>query len=161
MPLTFNADEIFAMAEQIERNGARFYREAARLDLHNQKLLLTLAKQEDQHLATFSAMRQQLTSAEKEPVSIDPDNEAGLYLQAMADQRVFTATKAAASLTGRESPRDILDIALGKETDSIVFYVGLKELVPAHLGQDKLMAITREELRHIAVLRTAAKTIAN
>ena len=29
MSITFNADEIFEIAEQIERNGARFYREAA------------------------------------------------------------------------------------------------------------------------------------
>jgi len=29
MPIPFNADEVFEMAEQIERNGARFYRAAA------------------------------------------------------------------------------------------------------------------------------------
>ncbi|GAI05715.1 unnamed protein product [marine sediment metagenome] len=29
MGTTFNADEIFEMAEEIERNGAMFYREAA------------------------------------------------------------------------------------------------------------------------------------
>ena len=29
MSITFNADEVFEMAEQIERNGAKFYREAA------------------------------------------------------------------------------------------------------------------------------------
>ena len=27
--ITFNPDEIFEMAEQIERNGAKFYRKAA------------------------------------------------------------------------------------------------------------------------------------
>ncbi len=29
MPQRFNADEIFEIAEQIERNGAAFYRRAA------------------------------------------------------------------------------------------------------------------------------------
>ena len=29
MPITFNADEIFEMAEEMERNGAWFYRRAA------------------------------------------------------------------------------------------------------------------------------------
>jgi len=29
MSYDFNADEVFEMAEQIERNGVRFYREAA------------------------------------------------------------------------------------------------------------------------------------
>ena len=28
MGITFNADEIFAMAEEIERNGQKFYRKA-------------------------------------------------------------------------------------------------------------------------------------
>jgi hypothetical protein len=31
MSFEFNADEILEMAEQIERNGARFYRKAAEL----------------------------------------------------------------------------------------------------------------------------------
>ncbi len=30
MAISFNLDEIFEMAEQIEKNGANFYREAAR-----------------------------------------------------------------------------------------------------------------------------------
>ncbi len=30
MAISFNLDEIFEMAEQIEKNGASFYREAAR-----------------------------------------------------------------------------------------------------------------------------------
>ncbi len=30
MSITFNADEIIEMAEEIERNGAKFYREAAK-----------------------------------------------------------------------------------------------------------------------------------
>ena len=30
MAITFSADEIFEMAEQIERNGAKYYRQAAK-----------------------------------------------------------------------------------------------------------------------------------
>ena len=29
MGITFNANEVFEMAEEIERNGAKFYRQAA------------------------------------------------------------------------------------------------------------------------------------
>ena len=44
MSITFNADEIFEMAEQIERNGATFYREAAgnTLDADVKEMLLSL-----------------------------------------------------------------------------------------------------------------------
>ena len=36
MPITFNANEIFEMAEEMERNGARFYRKAAENASDNQ-----------------------------------------------------------------------------------------------------------------------------
>ncbi len=59
MAITFNADEIFEMAEQIERNGARFYRDAAAqiTDAENKEFLESLGEMEDTHLAIFSAMR--------------------------------------------------------------------------------------------------------
>lgn len=52
MVLDFNADEIFQIAEQIERNGARFYRSAALLgfDKGTKQKLLELAKMEDTQL---------------------------------------------------------------------------------------------------------------
>jgi rubrerythrin len=44
MSTPFNADEILEMAEQIERNGARFYRRAAEgaVDPRNRQLLSSL-----------------------------------------------------------------------------------------------------------------------
>jgi len=51
MGYDFNADEIFEMAEQIERNGASFYRKSAESidDPAEKKLLLDLAAMEDEH----------------------------------------------------------------------------------------------------------------
>jgi len=51
----FNADEIFEMAEQIERNGAKFYRRAAEqvTSPDGSELLLNLAVMEDVHEKTF------------------------------------------------------------------------------------------------------------
>ncbi|MHC4756037.1 MAG: ferritin family protein, partial [Planctomycetota bacterium] len=89
MGITFNADEIFEMAEEIERNGAKFYREAAgnSSSEETKKLFLDMAVMEDGHLKTFQLMRKQLTEAEKQATTFDPDNQAALYLQAMADSR--------------------------------------------------------------------------
>ena len=52
MSITFNADEIFEMAEQIERNGAKFYREAAEnaSDADVKEMLLSMAAMEDGHV---------------------------------------------------------------------------------------------------------------
>jgi len=155
MGITFNADEIFEMAEEIERNGARFYRQAAEnsSDKQNKQMLLGLAAMEDGHLDTFEEMRKELSGREKGWTTFDPDNQSALYLQAMADARGYegkiTPTK---KLTGKETPKEIIDIAVNSENESVVFYMGLKELVPVKAGRDKIEKIIMEELSHITAL---------
>ncbi|MHC4114204.1 MAG: ferritin family protein [Planctomycetota bacterium] len=155
MGITFNADEIFEIAEEIERSGASFYRQAAKNapDKTVRQLLLDMAVMEDEHLATFQKMREELSKQEKNKVVFDPDNEAVLYLQAMADAhgsegRITPAEK----LTGKESLKKILEIALNSEKESVVYYFGLKNSVPAGAGRDKIEAIILEELSHITTL---------
>ena len=155
MSITFNADEIFEMAAQIERNGARFYRRAAKGAAASStgELLLRLAAMEEDHEKTFVAMRAELTEQERRPTVYDPDGVAAGYLQAMADGKVFDQTAdPSKSLTGQESNEQILRTAVGLEKDSIVFYLGMKEIVPERLGKDKLDTIIQEEMGHIVDL---------
>ncbi len=155
MPITFNADEIFEMAEEIERNGAKFYRKAAAdtSDKAAKKMLLDLAVMEDGHLEIFQAMRRKLTDKEKEPVVYDPDNEAAQYLQAMADMHgcegKISPTK---ELTGKETLREIIEVALNAEKESVVFYFGLKNFVPDIAGKSRVEKIINEEIGHINAL---------
>ena len=153
MGITLNADEIFEIAEQIERNGARFYRAAAEKASAVRQVLLALAADEDEHLKTFTAMRAQLKSSEQQPDVFDPDGQAQMYLQAMADGHVFDVkAEPAEKLTGQETAEDILKIALGIERDSIAYYVGLKNYVPVKAGRDKVESIIGEEIKHIVIL---------
>ena len=96
MSFDFNADDILEMAEQIEQNGAKFYRKSADgvNDPSSRQLLLNLAAMEDEHEKTFAAMRADLSAAEKETHTFDPENEAALYLKltycsqrSLADQK--------------------------------------------------------------------------
>jgi rubrerythrin len=158
MGITFNADEIFEMAEEIERNGAKFYREAAKKTRDNKtkKMLLDMAVMEDGHLKTFQEMRNELGADEKEPFIFDPGNEAAVYLQTMADSRGYEGKKSLTEkLSGKESIEDVLNIAVEAEKNSVVFYTGLKEMVPARAGKDKVTAIIKEELGHLATLKTS------
>ena len=84
MGYDFNADEIFEMAEQIERNGASFYRKAAESidDPAGKKLLLDFAAMEDEHEKTFAALRKDLSEKDKAATTFDPEGEAALYLRA-------------------------------------------------------------------------------
>jgi len=156
MSIMFNADEVFEMAEQIERNGAQFYREAAAKtsDRQVKEMFLRMAGMEDGHLRTFQQMRKSLSNQEKGGTTFDPEGEASLYLQAMADDRGFEGMKGRhLKLTGKESTRELLEIAIDAERNSILYYVGLKEMVPTEAGRDKVQAIISEEVRHAADLR--------
>jgi rubrerythrin len=153
--IPFSADEILGIAEQIERNGARFYRKAAEAisDSRAGKRLLDLAAMEDAHERIFADMRADLSGKELEPTAGDPWGEAALYLQGIADGNVFDVKQDLSEwLTGKESKEDILRAAIGLEKDSIVFYAGIKEMVPQELGKDRIEAILKEEMSHLALL---------
>lgn len=149
MSYDFNADEIFVMAEQIEANGAKFYRDAAAniSDDGSKKLLLELASMEDDHQKTFQDLHSKLTAKEKQETVFDPDEESALYLKALADTRVFFEKEI--DLT---SMKEILKAALVAEKDSIVFYLGMKDMVGKALGQDKIDNIIKEEMAHIKLI---------
>lgn len=155
MAIVFNADEIFEMAIRIENNGAAFYRKAAGLqsDTKNQKFLESLAHMEDQHRKIFTEMRTTLTEKDKDPKVFDPYDEVSQYLAAMADTMGGEGSPSVAdSLTGDETLEEILRIAVGLEKDSILFYLGIKDLIPAQSGQDRIDEIIKEERRHVVQL---------
>jgi len=149
MSFEFNADEVFAVAEDIERNGAVFYRDAARRtqDAAAREFLEELATMEDDHLWTFTKMREGLGEADRKTMTFDPNGEAALYLGALADTRVFFKKE-----IGTGSLEEIYRAAVLAEKDSIAFYLGMKEVVPGATGKAKLEDIIKEEMRHIRVL---------
>jgi rubrerythrin len=154
MGMPFNADEVFEMAEQIERNGAKFYRDAAEKFTQVNKLFLDLAEMEVKHEKTFAEMRKELSGTQAEPLVFDPDGEAQMYLQVMADDNVFDPNADLdEKLAGKDTPEAVLNMAIGLERDSIAFYVGLKQAVPQRAGKDKVEDIIKEEVSHIAILK--------
>jgi rubrerythrin len=149
MVYDFTANEVFEMAEQLERNGAKFYRTAAEnvSDPKSKKLLIELAEMEDEHEKTFASLRADLTEGEKTTTVFDPEDESVLYLRALADTQVFFKKKIDIS-----SMKEILKAAIVAEKDSIVFYLGLKDFVPDRLGKNRLDKIIKEEMGHIRIL---------
>lgn len=158
MSLIFSADEIFEMAEELEKNGKAFYKTAAEgvQDPSVKDLLLKLADMEDGHLKTFAWMRSELSEKEMERPTFDPNNEASLYLKSLADTQVFFEKEIDTS-----SLEDILKAALTAEKDSIVFYLGMKEVVPDYLGKEKLEKIIKEEMNHITLLNNKLANLRN
>ena len=149
MSYDFNADDVFEMAEQLERNGGKFYRAAAEgaSNQANKDFLLELAAMEDQHEKTFTAMRAELSEKDKASTVFDPEGEAASYLRALADTRVFFEKE-----INVKSMLEILKSAITAEKDSIVFYLGMKEAVSEDFGKGRIDHIIKEEMGHIKLL---------
>jgi rubrerythrin len=162
MGLNFNADEVFEIAERIERNGAAFYRRAAELvsSAEAKDMMRKLAEMEEIHETNFKDMRRELLDKEVADTTFDPEGLAGGYIQALADGRVFNhKADPMRHFTPGIKVQDILHIAIGLERDSIVFYLGLKGIVPTEQGKSKIDNIIREEMRHITILNQQLTSI--
>jgi len=152
---TFNAFEIFEIAEQIERNGAQFYRRAADVVSESdvRETLLHLAEMEDEHEKTFADMRSNLLAPERQITAFDPLSEIAQYLHDLASGHIFDLrTDPEKQLAGDVTTEDILKMAITAEKDSIVFYLGLKDLVSAEAGKSRVDAIIGEEMQHLKTI---------
>ena len=156
MSMFFNPREIFEMAVQIERNGKRFYRDAANTvkadRLRGEFGLLSVM--EENHEAVFQALLQQIGMDAFGAEWYDPEGEAALYLQTFIGGQVFDLERPApAELVGPNADlKAILEWAIEREGDSILFYTGLKELLRSVTDKAKIDTIINEEIGHVALL---------
>jgi rubrerythrin len=156
----FSVDEVLAVAEQIERDGQRFYELAAErcTNLEGKKALEHLARWEGTHGPIFARIRasaRQAQAAEARP--FDPEGVAELYLEAVSEQHVFRASGGPERLLeGVEGPRQIFELALRFERDSILFFEGLIAMVPTD-ETEALKLLIEEEREHVAHLQRLLK----
>jgi rubrerythrin len=154
--------EILEMAEQLERNGAAFYRRAAEGidDSHIRTLLRDLASWEEEHEKVFARMRAKVTGKKGEGKLLDPEDERSLRLRTMVDGNVFDLKGDPAGLIkGRETIEEVLQMAVRKEKDSAVFYLCLKSVLPDDADPSDIERVIEEEMGHIALLNREMATL--
>ena len=158
MSITFNADEVFEMAEQIERNGAKFYREAAAKtsDRPVKDMFLRLAAHGRRPPADVSADEKDAQPSRRRTKRHSiPRMRPSFYLQAMADNRGFEGMKSphreadrpgvhAGAARYRHRRREELHPLLRRPR---------RISSPTEAGRDKVEVIIREEAGHLAELR--------
>jgi len=151
--INFNAAEVLQIAEQIERNGAFFYRTAAEAvaDHAAGALLRDLAEWEVGHEKTFARMRGRLPEDAARSDTFDPDGDAARYMRAFADGHVFdvNARDPSAFFRQQRTLPEILREALAREHDAIVFFTTMREVVPENQGKSEVEAVIREEVQHV------------
>jgi rubrerythrin len=156
------AEDVFTMAIRIEENGNAFYAGAASRaqDPKVKKLFEELASMEEGHIKAFKALRSTLPDLFASGAVWDPEGLAESYLQASADTHVFTVEAAKSRLERGMTPAQVLDVAIQFEKDSVVFFLGMKELLPDPKGKGEIDRLIMAEMDHIRMLSAAAKNLA-
>lgn len=152
----YNGDEVLEIAQQIERNGERFYRHAADIvtDETARKILTQLAEWEVRHKAIFAELQKGMSSEQlTDPGWYDPNHEGAQYLQMIAGSEVFRSDLDPETVlpAGSDACR-AFEVAIGLEKESVVFYTAMRNVVPETLGREQLEAIIDEELKHVRIL---------
>jgi rubrerythrin len=141
--------DCFDFALRIEQNGETFYRLAAvqAQDPEARVLFGYLADEEAGHYLTFRGLK---ADAGKAAASERPEFSA--FLRPHLDRVVFGNPDLPAEAAGLSGTLSIIDFALQREADAVLFYQELKSFVsPAlHAALDGILA---QEHEHILKLR--------
>lgn len=152
----FNASEVLEIAEQIKCNAAAFYSKAAELfdDLEIRNVPLELADWETKYENVFADMRKRISEEGQETKDSESEYDTLPNVRAMAGLTVFAIQPYPPSrLTGRETKQDILEKAVKKEMDVIVFFHGLKDFALNQAATDEIDNIINEQMRLIDILK--------
>jgi rubrerythrin len=147
----FSAGEVVELGIQIEKNGRDFYGElAARTDSPGAaELFKYLAAEEEKHILVFQKILDKAQAFQ--PVGLD-SGDYYAYMRALAAEHVFTQQD-----KGKELARQVKDSAqavargIQAEEESIVFYSGMKKVVPEY-GQKVIDEIIAQEAGHLRQL---------
>ncbi len=155
MEQNLNAYRVLNLAQSIEENAVGFYEKTA--GLYNSgktgSLFVKLADMEKEHKRKYAAMQASLEDSHEQQSDENFLNNMELYLKAVFDSQSLEGSQfAGVLLRGDESLEEILMIAMDLEKETILFYLGLRDLVPTDKDKQVVDAIIEEEKSHIVIL---------
>jgi len=153
----FAGSEIVEIGIQIEKNGRDFYNTVEKKS-KNQKaseIFKYLAGEEGKHIKVFQEI---LNKTEKyEPSGLDAD-EYFAYMNALASEYVFTQKDKGEQVAKTiKNDLEAVNMGIGFEKDSIIFYEGIKKAVPQYDINiiDKLIIQEQSHLRQLSDLKAS------
>ncbi len=159
MSITFSPNELINIAIGIERRGIAFYdimTKSTESDIARD-IFQRLADMEREHIKIFEAM---LTENYPPQPAESYLGEYAAYLQALVDSAVFTDDMITSELaTSADSDLEAMELAIGAEKDSILFYYEMRDLMPRK-AQPTVDRILTEEKSHLEQLTRIKKLLA-
>jgi rubrerythrin len=155
MSITFSGSELINIAIGIERRGIAFYDIMTRStdNAATRDVFQYLANMEREHIQIFQSM---LAEADKYQIPETYTQEYASYLQALVDSTVFSDDMVTSEMaTQADSDIEALELAIGAEKDSILFYYEMKEIMPrrAQATVNKIIAEEKSHLRQLSELK--------
>jgi rubrerythrin len=151
MSIMLSSAEIFGLAKEIEKSGQAYYRAIASTTRSEdlKELFEHLAEQEAQHYRYFDRLSREYPELE---VDAQEWEQTSAYIKATSDSRFFIGEDKAISLAGTvKEPLKAIDIAIGFEKDTLLFFYELLNVTPAKT-REAAKAIVEEEKRHVRLL---------
>ncbi len=148
---TFAISEVLELAVQIEINGKDFYDILAKQSKNKnaKDIFKHLTDEEEKHRETFQKM---LDSVKTDAPEGAYPEEYFAYIRALAEGKVFAQkNKGKETAKNVKNEKEALDLGINAEKFSILFYEGMKKLVP---GEDNKMidVVIDEEKDHLRQL---------
>lgn len=159
MSITFSGSELINIAIGIERRGIAFYEVMTKStkSATARNVFQHLADMERVHIQIFQGM---LGEADKYQIPETYPGEYAAYLQALVDSVVFTDNFVTSEMTTKtDSDIEALELAIGVEKDSILFYYEMKDMMPQR-AQPMVNKIIAEEKSHLMQLSELKKKLA-
>jgi len=156
--ITFSGSELINIAIGIEKRGIAFYDTMAKSteNTATRDVFKYLADMERAHIHIFQGM---LGEADKYQIPETYAGEYAAYLQALVDSAVFTDDTITSEMaTQASSDIEAMELAIGAEKDSILFYYEVKEIMPQR-AQPTVSKIIAEEKSHLRELSELKKKL--
>lgn len=154
-----SGSEVVELGIQIEKNGSDFYNTlAAKTDSDTARgVFKFLAGEEEKHIKAFQGILAK--STKYEPQGLDADDYLS-YMSTLAGEHIFTRQgKGIEAANSIKSDSEAIQKGIGFEEDSIVFYEGIKKVVPGYEAKviDELIFQEQNHLRQLIALKNALK----
>jgi rubrerythrin len=147
----FAGSEVVDLALQVEKNGRDFYNAVAansRKDKPRQ-LFEFLAQEEERHIITFQKLMEKVEKYDPPEVYAD---DYIAYMNALASEHIFTRQGQGVEQAKKASTDlDAVSLGIKFESDSIIFYEGMKQMVPVY-DHKILNEIIEQEKMHLVKL---------
>lgn len=155
----FAGSEVIKIAIQIEHNGRDFYNST--IDCSSNKkakdIFKFLASEEEKHIDIFQKILKNTESFEQ---TDSYPGEYISYMNTLAREYIFTQKGKGCQVAQQaQNDKEAVNLGIGFEKDSIIFYEGIKKVTPSnhHKTIDELIL---QEQNHLKALSELKKELA-